>query len=277
MEIIALENDDFHHSVGKGNYAACPNESHTQFASSGAHSSPIIPSSLISESPPIFISPPSKQRILEQCQLEQDRQRSGMLGLFHKVLGKLQSHASNTIVVNNYYYQGLAFQANNNNYKNMQIIGSFNNWGTIQENNYYGGKEQQEEKTDAKVVDYEEVKTTPAGDVIAKQPTSNEDGNALTFMDCIADKETALLLKAWLHERIDKLKTPKPMLKYLTAAYEADTFTIKIPYEIYIGEFKKIASSSYYEWFLTDEVKYKPSEIDSLILQLKKYLGQIPK
>ena len=67
------DNDEIHHSVGKVNFDPCPSESHTQFAPSGA-SSPIIPSSLITESPPITISPPGMTLVLEQQKLDQGEQ-----------------------------------------------------------------------------------------------------------------------------------------------------------------------------------------------------------
>ena len=266
MKSIALQDDEIHHSVGKVNFDPCPRESHTQFAPSGA-SSPIIPSSLISESPPIFISPPSKQRILEQCQLEQDRQRSGMLGLFHKVLGKLQSHASNTIVVNNYYYQGLAFQANNNYKEMMNYNPVFNiyNKGTIHDINLYGSREHREEHNE----EQEETQDSDDDDHAATVNPLCDLSDAVinsSLFKYIVNKSKAPKILEWLHTNMDPIdpKYPKEKLKYLRALCEGGYFTKLIPRKDYIKEFGSISKSNYNSG-MAKKFNYDRAEIDNII------------
>ena len=62
------DNDEIHHSVGKVNFDPCPSESHTQFAPSGASSSPF------NISPQATISPPGMTLVLNQQMLEQGEQ-----------------------------------------------------------------------------------------------------------------------------------------------------------------------------------------------------------
>ena len=111
----------------------------------------------------------------------------------------------------------------------MKIISQvLNNYGTIQENNFYGKNEQQsnekEGKEDVEDVDHAEVvevQPVPVGSTKVSKPVKKRKKNQLTFIDCIAEQETAHILSKWLHQMMDNKDKPKQKLIYLRAALEA--------------------------------------------------------
>ena len=264
MQISVFDDDEpMHHQAGKDIFVPCPRVTNTPTARRRSIS-------LVKISPPVTISPPSKQHILEQCQLQQDRRRTGMLGFFHKVLGKLHLHESNTIVVNNYIYQGFSIQAYNN-YKNMQIIGQINNWGTIQENNYCGSKEHREEQEEAQDSDDSdraeavEVQPAPACDT-PNELRMKQKGKKrkLPFTAYIADKSKTKIIMEWLHQSMDPIDTPKEKLIYLRALAEEGYFTELVPRNAFMKEFGPISKSRYSAW-MGETLHYDRGNIDSII------------
>lgn len=250
-----MENDEIHHSAGRVNFDPCPKISYTQFAPLGAISSPV------NISPPITISPPSKQHILEQCQLEQDRQRSGMLGLFHKVLGKLQSHASNTIVVNNYFYQGLSFQADYNIYNIMKNFSPTCNI-YIRGNNYgfnvYDNSTSQKEEAEADDTNFEEVKPET---MVEPFVPSGIDYSKSLLVACFRSAEKAPYCIDWLHQSINSSLPDREKVKPLKALFENHILRYVPNYNDYVQEFGPVVSQSSYSKLMGNGGKYSKDEL----------------
>lgn len=152
----------------------------------------------------------------------------------------------------------------------MNFFGQIVNYGAIIENNFYGKNEQQNDEKESE----EDFKGADQAEIVEVQP---KDVSNLTFMDCIAERETAHILRKWLHLVMDKVDKPKPKLKFLRAIYEANLFSQVITHEIYQREFGRIASSSYYEWYLSEDLKYDTTEIDKIVEQYQQYLAQFQK
>ena len=166
----------------------------------------------------------------------------------------------------------------------MKIISQvLNNYGTIQENNFYGKNEQQsnekEGKEDVEDVDHAEVvevQPVPVGSTKVSKPVKKRKKNQLTFIDCIAEQETAHILSKWLHQMMDNKDKPKQKLIYLRAALEAGYFSQTPDHNVYVKEFGKMARSSYYDW-MQGELRYDLAEINKLIEQYSLFLAQFPK
>ena len=88
-------------------------------------------------------------------------------------------------------------------------------------NNYYSSdnKEEEKEKADesddsgnGEVVD---VQPVPASEVAACNPIDQNENEELSFMDCIAEKETAHILRIWLHQMMDPIPSKKPKEKLI--------------------------------------------------------------
>ncbi len=168
----------------------------------------------------------------------------------------------------------------------MKIISQvLNNYGTIQENNFYGKNEQQsneqkgkEDVEDVGHAEVVEVQPVPASEVATSNPIEQNVDDELSFMDCIAEKETAHILRKWLHQMMDPIpsKKPKEKLIYLRAVSEADAFIKKLPYKVYVKEFGTINKASYYYWMLRD-LYYDSNEIDKIIELFRQFLVQFRK
>lgn len=154
----------------------------------------------------------------------------------------------------------------------MFVKSTFNNCVIVCKDLFaeYSGKH--EEKDDKE--DNEDSDDADQAEVVEVQP---QNANELTFIDCIAEKETAHILRKWLHLMMDKVEKPKPKLKFLRAIYEANLFSQEITHEIYQREFGRIASSSYYDWYLSEELRYDIKEIDKIVEQYQQYLSQFQK
>ena len=271
MNVEVFNSDDpNHHRMGKDLLHSCPSEPPS--AQSGNSSSPIT------QSPQATISPPVKQSL-------------------HKLLGFLKwlsifrpsKHTSPSIVNLNYYFIENRTIENNNNlsYNNaMKIISQvLNNYGTIQENNFYGKNEQQsnenEGKEDVEDVDHTEVvevKPVKASVVKPCHPNNKVKNKDLTFNDCIAEKETAHILRKWLHQMMDPIssKNAKEKLIFLRSVSEAGTFSQQLTYKVYLSEFGQITKSCYYYW-MKNELRYDRSEIDKLYEVYLQFLAQFRK
>ena len=151
----------------------------------------------------------------------------------------------------------------------MFVKSTFNNCVIISNEFYADHSRNKEEKEDA-----EEADEADQAEVVEVQP---QTANELNFIDCIAERETAHILRKWLHLMMDKVEKPKPKLKFLRAIYEANLFSQEITHEIYQREFGRIASSSYYDWYLSEELRYDIKEIDKIVEQYQQYLAQFQK
>ena len=270
MKTENFDNDEpIHHFEGKDLLHSCPSEPPSAQKSNS--------SSPIKHSPQATISPPVKQSL-------------------HKLLGLLKwlsifrpsKHTSPSIVNLNYYFiENPTIENNNLSYNNaMKIISQvLNNYGTIQENNFYGKNEQKsnenEGKEDVEDVDHTEVvevKPVKASVVKPCHPNNKVKNKDLTFNDCIAEKETAHILRKWLHQMMDPIssKKPKEKLIYLRAVSEADAFIKKLPYKVYVNEFGMINKASYYYWMLR-ELYYDSNEIDKIVELFRQFLVQFRK
>ena len=165
----------------------------------------------------------------------------------------------------------------------MKIIGPIVNYGTIQENNFYGKNEQQsnekegkEDVDDADHTEVVEVQPAPVGSTKVSKPKKTRKKSQLTFIDCIAEQETAHILMKWLHLMMDNKDKPKQKLIYLRAISEAGYFSQTPDLNIYVSEFGAMARSSYHDW-MQAELKYTPAEINKLIEQYSLFLAQFPK
>ena len=150
--------------------------------------------------------------------------------------------------------------------------------------NYYNSDKKEEEKEKAgesddlgngEVVD---VQPVPASEVATSNPIEQNVDDELSFMDCIAEKETADILRKWLHQMMDPIpsKKPKEKLIYLRAVSEADAFIKKLPYKVYVNEFGMINKASYYYWMLR-ELYYDSNEIDKIVELFRQFLVQFRK
>ena len=151
-------------------------------------------------------------------------------------------------------------------------------------NNYYSSDKKEEEKkkadesNDSDHGEVVEVKPVPASDVATCNPTEQNVNDELLFIDCIAEKETADILRKWLHQMMDPIssKKPKEKLIYLRAVSEADAFIKKLPYKVYVKEFGMINKASYYYWMLRD-LYYDSNEIDKIVELFRQFLVQYRK
>lgn len=135
-------------------------------------------------------------------------------------------------------------------------------------------KEDAEESDEADHAEVLEVQPAPVHEVTASHPMVKGKDKDLSFIDCVADKETAHVLRKWLHLMMDPIssKNPKEKLIYLRAVSEAKVFSQKLRYKAYVGEFGKIASTSYYEWMYRT-LKYRRDDIDALVEQYYQFLA----
>jgi hypothetical protein len=150
----------------------------------------------------------------------------------------------------------------------MIIKSTFNNC-VIFNNDFHANSSHEQEKRD----EAEEADETQSAELVEVQPSDEH-----TFMDCIAEKETAPILRQWLHLMMDPIssKRPKEKLIFLRAVSEAKVFTQKLSYKAYEREFGKISCTSYYEWMYRD-LKYERDDIDALVEQFLQYLNQYSK
>ena len=145
-------------------------------------------------------------------------------------------------------------------------------------NNDNGRHAQDEEETadDDDPVETTEVEPAHKSPTDIGQPNMKHKTPPLTFIDCIAEKKTAHILRQWLHLMMDNKDKPKQKLKYLRAISEAGLFSETPDYNIYVSEFGKISRSSYYDW-MQGELRYDLGEINKLIEQYSIFLGQFQK
>ena len=136
--------------------------------------------------------------------------------------------------------------------------------------------EEKEEAEDEDYTDVVEVQPAPVGSTKVSKPVKKRKKNQLTFIDCIAEQETAHILRKWLHQMMDNKDKPKQKLIYLRAALEAGFFSQAPDHDVYVKEFGRMARSSYYDW-MQAELKYDIAEINKLIEQYSLFLAQFPK
>lgn len=252
MNVEVFNSDDpNHHRMGKDLLYSCPSE--PTFAKTEASSPEII-------SPPVTISPPVKQSLHK------------LLGLLKKIsIFRAGKHTPPSIV--NYYIIENPTIENNNisNINAMKILGPIINFGTIQENNFYGKNEQQSNEQEGKeeAEDVEDVDHTEVVEVVGAD-------ESLSIDNYIAEKDNIQLTKNWLHLMIDKFDKPKEKLIFPRALSEGGVFTRELPHKIYEKEFGHIAKSSYRDWMMTP-LRYKQEEIDKIIEQYLQYLAQFRK
>lgn len=154
----------------------------------------------------------------------------------------------------------------------------------ITTNNYYNSDKKEEEKEKANESDDSDhgevvdVQPVPASNAPINQPCGQSEDEHYSFDAYIVEKETAHILRQWLHLMMDPIscKRPKEKLIYLRAVSEAKVFTQKLPYKVYLSEFEKVSSNSYYVWMHRD-LNYDRDDIDALIEQYQNYLAQFTK
>ena len=251
MKTSNFENDEpIHHFEGKGHLYSCPCE--PPFARQGKSSSPD------NLSPPVAVSPPIKLTFHK------------LIGMLKKILVFKSNNHSSPFIVNYYFIENPTFETlNNSNIHAMKIIGQLLNYGTIQENNYYNGNEQQEENCHAEDVHYEDVNPKPRHNetqVSNQAQTSVKDYNNSPLIRFIVQKDKAQSILSWLHLMMDEIDSPKEKLFYLRAVYEAGHFSKRIPYETYVEEFGYIVRSRYFDWMGT-KLNYDRADIDAIIEQ----------
>ncbi len=263
MSTDTLQDDEIHHSAGKDIFVPCPRVTDTP-----THFTPNLP--------PFPTSPPPRLPAHEQ---------------HHKVLGRLKDmlrhfhlfnpSENNTIIIN----QNIIYSKS---MKNLGQIFNINSMNDFHQNNYYGNdtkvKEEKvntEEYSDAdhtEEAEAEDVKLSPVCAVTNDQFCERRDDESLSFESYIADKESAHILRLWLHIMMDPIssKNPKEKLIYLRAVLEAKVITHKLPYKVYVREFGNISSNSYYVW-MHRTLKYDHEDIDVIIEQYQNFLRQYPK
>ena len=136
--------------------------------------------------------------------------------------------------------------------------------------------EEKEEAEDAVHAEVVEVKPAPVGSTKVSEPIKKRKNKQLSFIDCIAEQETAHILMKWLHLMMDNKDKPKQKLIYLRAISEAGYFSQTPNLNVYVSEFGAMAKSSYHDW-MQAELKYTPAEINKLIEQYSIYLAQFSK
>jgi hypothetical protein len=137
-------------------------------------------------------------------------------------------------------------------------------------------KEEAEDADDAVHAEVVEVKPAPVGSTKVSKPIKKSKNKQLSFIDCIAEQETAHILMKWLHLMMDNKDKPKQKLIYLRAISEAGYFSQTPNLNVYVSEFGAMAKSSYHDW-MQAELKYTPAEINKLIEQYSIYLTQFSK
>ena len=154
-------------------------------------------------------------------------------------------------------------------------IDQVNFYNIEKQSNEKNEAEKQEEADDA---DSEvlEVQTVPASYTKDSNSIKKRKKKQLTFIDCIAERETAHILSKWLHQMMDNKDKPKQKLIYLRAALEAGFFSQAPSLNVYVREFGAMARSSYHDW-MQAELKYDLAEINKLIEQYSIFLAQFPK
>ena len=133
-----------------------------------------------------------------------------------------------------------------------------------------------EDSDDADCMAVAEARPEQAIDISDTQPVLKRKVVTLSFIDCIAERETAHILMSWLHLMMDNKDKPKEKLIFLRAVAEAGHFSQTPDHKIYMSEFGPIARSSYYDW-MKGSLRYNLSEINNLIEQYSLYLTKFPK
>ena len=277
MKTEDFDNDEpIHHFEGKDLMHSCPCK--LTFAQMGEPSSPIT------ISPPVAISPPDIHSHKDHFQ-KFHKIKELLKGLFFYKIHKetiYQPMVNCNLIIGQ---MNIATQNNQTILQDMKNFGPiFNiyNKGTIINNfgndNQSNEQAEAEEAKDADHTEVVEVQTVPVNKETAIQPKVHRKKKELSFTDSVAEKEAIPILKQWLHQMMDPIssKKPKEKLIFLRAVSEAKVFTQKLQYKAYVREFGPISSSSYYEW-VHRKLKYDRDDIDALIEKYFEFLKQFPK
>ena len=277
MSNVIAENDEpIHHSEGKNLLRSCP--SVLTSAQSG-ESSP-----LITISPPVTISPPDIHSHKDHFQ-KFHKIKELLRGLFFYNIHKETIHQP---MVNYNLFIGQMNIATQNNQTILQDMKNFGpifniyNKGTIINNfgndNQSNEQAEAEEAKDADHTEVVEVQPVKASEVKPSHPNNKVKDKELTFIDCIAEKETAHILRKWLHQMMDPIssKNAKEKLIFLRSVSEAGTFSQQLTYKVYLSEFGQMTKSCYYYW-MKNELRYDRGEIDKLYEVYLQFLTQFRK
>ena len=152
----------------------------------------------------------------------------------------------------------------------MKIISQvLNNYGTIQENNFYGKNEQHEEKSEVEDIPCEEVKPKHnETSVCRQQGMTTKDYSKSLLIPFMTYPQHAQYLLEWLHLNMDNQKNLREKLKAFRAVSEKGFFKGDISYEIFIAEFSYGISQSWYSRLMRDPNIYFDDELNLSIQSL---------
>ena len=269
METDFFDNDEIHHFEGKDHKEPCP-ACHSQHIKKTVLPPPILQSPFISKSPP---------GTMPLHTLEEQNKVKKFLNRFWNFC----KHRDQITIIQ-YFVEKLTLEVTEDFMNDKQMKDYMINNITalycviMNTENSNGSKERSNEETNNEESDDSDLaKPEATSETPTAQTCENYIDVSLSLDTYIAEKETAHITKAWLHLMMDDIKKPKPKLKFLRAIDEAGVFTQKIPIDIYRSEFGKVSSSSYYEWYLGNEVRYKSDEITKIIEQYHIFMSQFPK
>ena len=152
----------------------------------------------------------------------------------------------------------------------MKIISQvLNNYGTIQENNFYGKNEQHEEKTEVEDIPCEEVKPKcNEASVYRQQGMTTKDYSKSPLIPFMTYPQHAKYLLEWLHCNMDNQKNLREKLKAFRSVSEKGLFRGEISYEIFNEEFGYGISQSWYSRLMSDPNIYFDDELNLSIQSL---------
>ena len=152
----------------------------------------------------------------------------------------------------------------------MKIISQvLNNYGTIQENNFYGKNEQHEEKTEVEDIPCEEVKPKcNEASVYRQQGMTTKDYSKSPLIPFMTYPQHAQYLLEWLHLNMDNQKNLREKLKAFRSVSEKGLFRGEISYDLFIEEFGYELSQGWYSKLMKSKTIYDDDELTLAINSL---------
>ena len=247
----ALQDEEIHHSAGKDLLYSCP--SPLTFALSGASSSPI------NISPLITISPPGMHIVLEQQMLEQGEQPSWakrFIKHFFRPQLNVYLSISELNITRQIFNSESVIVSNNikNMFNNCTLNNCTFNTHNITDSSQNGerGKPQAAEVVDVEVVKYE-----------------GEDHSNSPLIPYLTHPEQAQPLIEWLHRSMANQGSDRDTIMPLKAAFEKHLLKRVPQYEDFKKEFGEIVCQSQYSRLMGNEGKYSEDDFKRVLASLK--------
>ncbi len=248
---ISENDEEIHHSLGKDFLYSCP--SSLTFALSGASSSPI------NISPLITISPPGMTIVLEQQKLEQGKHlcwaKRFIKHFFRPQLNVYLSISELNITRQIFNSESvLVSNTIKNMFNNCTLNNCTFNTHNVTDSSLNGEhtRQQAAEVMDVEVVKYE-----------------GEDHSNSPLIPCLTHPEQAQPLIEWLHRSMANQSSDRDTMLPFKAAFEKHLLKRVPHYEDFKKEFGDIVCQSQYSRLMGNEGKYTEDEFKRVLASLK--------